>query len=176
MGDWFWVVCRIQEECVHKLVCMYCMSIHLSPLQGWLSQASQSLVQAFGGWLTPLRGQLRHLKANYSLQEADPVLWVAGTGLSQTIPGLYETSCCLCLSEARVPMTISCFWGSGSDGGRCPVEHRGEIPSIRPSIHLSVRSLLRLAQAAHRQDQTGWFWLAQATQRLAQASQRLFRS
>ena len=28
--------------------------------------------------------------------------------------------------------------GSGSDRGRCPVEHRGEIPSVRPSVRPSI--------------------------------------
>ena len=50
--------------------------------------------------------------------------------------------------------------GSGPDRGRCPVEHRGKIPSVRTSVRMSVHTSVRtsppgLAQAI--------WWLAQAT-------------
>ena len=40
--------------------------------------------------------------------------------------------------------------------GRCPVERRGEIPSVRPSVHTYVCTYIpptKLAQAAQRQVQ-----------------------
>ena len=38
------------------------------------------------------------------------------------------------LSEIRFSHLSPSFLGSGPDRGRCPVEHRGEIPFVRPYI------------------------------------------
>ena len=68
---------------------------------------------------------------------------------------------------SRTPTTsgsseVRCRQGSGPDRGRCPVEHRGGIPSIRPSV---CTSLPGLDEAAQRKDWASW--------RLVQAAQTL---
>ena len=48
------------------------------------------------------------------------------------------------------------LYGQGPDRERCPVEHRGEIPSVHTSIRPFVRTFPPgLAQAAQRLVQAG---------------------
>ena len=49
-----------------------------------------------------------------------------------------------------------CFLGSGSDRGRCPVEHRGKIPSVHTSVRPPPRagSGYLVAGSGHLRD--GW--------------------
>ena len=45
--------------------------------------------------------------------------------------------------------------GSVPNRGRCPVEHRGEILSVRPSVHLSVRMYVPLHRAGSGYSEAG---------------------